>query len=114
MKYERAHSAECNRADILLRLPSRRKWVFVTTSATIRLYRTWPSRIRGIDSTRDLTEQTDDVQFFGAPRPAGAFGSGLRSGGNSSNTAFIAVTALPCSAISLSASGVLALMSDTF
>ena len=42
------------------------------------------------------------------------FGSGLRSAGNSWNTAFIAVTALLCSAMSLSASGVLALISDTF
>src|SRR5207249_11383230 len=39
-----------------------------------------------------------DDQPLLAPRPGGgAFGSGLRSAGNRSNTAFIAVTALPCS-----------------
>ena len=40
-------------------------------------------------------------------------GSGLSAAGKRSNTAFIAVTALVCSAMSLSASVSLALMSDT-
>src|ERR1700693_2312388 len=34
----------------------------------MRLLGTWRSRKRVIDSIRDLTEQTDDDQFFGAPR----------------------------------------------
>src|SRR5207244_8157609 len=60
------------------------------------------------------TAWADDQLFF-APRPGGgAFGSGLRSAGNRSNTPFIAVTALACSAASLSASVVFPLMSDTF
>src|ERR1700758_4282958 len=116
----RVHGAEVqNRSRSITRAGKQEKlqpkeMCFFLTSPFIELLRTWRSRRRVIDSIRDLTEQTDDDQFFGAPRPAGAFGSGLSSGGNSSNTAFIAVTALACSAISLSASGVLELMSDTF
>jgi hypothetical protein len=79
-----------------------------------RLHTTWQTRKSAIDPIHGLTHLTDDNQFFGARTPAGAFGSGLSSGGNSSNSAFIAVTALPCSAMSLSGSGVVELMSDTF
>ena len=49
------------------------------------------------------------------PRPGGGrFGSGLSAAGNRSKSEFIAVTALACSAISLSTSVSLPLMSDTF
>ena len=75
---------------------------------------TWPHDGAGWSGQVQFRGKVASAQFFAAPRRGGAFGSGLRSAGNSSNTAFIAVTALPCSAISLSASGVLALMSDTF
>src|SRR5207247_6968750 len=49
------------------------------------------------------------------PRPGGGrFGSGVKSAGNKSNTAFIAVTALACSAMSLSGPLALELISDIF
>ena len=58
----------------------------------------WENEIEGLagNAKSDLPFErpTDDLQFFGAPRPGGAFGSGLRSAGKRSNTAFIAVIVL--------------------
>ena len=64
------------------------------------------------DDENEIEEQL--VQPRRPPRPGGGrFGSGLSAAGNRSKSAFIAVTALACSAISLSTSVSLALMSDT-
>src|SRR5678815_4495247 len=55
------------------------------------------------DDENEIEEQL--VQPLRPPRPGGGrFGSGLKAAGNRSNTEFIAVTALACSAISLSTS----------